>query len=963
MAACFLLVLTSNAQLVRVANTSLTLPSSLPVVGYTWTNAFPGLSFTNAVNIVNPPGETNRLFIVCKNGQIFVITNLAAPNKTLFLNLTNEVSSYLSNGGEEAEEGLFGLAFDPGYLTNKSFYICYTGQATNGGTGLHWILSRLQFTSGNTNQGNPASETYLICQYKRGENHNGGDIKFGPDGYLYVPTGDEGQEYDVLTNAQHITWRLYSGILRLDVDFIDPLGLPPNTNSDLPPIYAKTTNYQIPHDNPFIGAITFDGQLIDSNNVQTEFWAAGLRNPWRICFDPTTGNLFCADVGQDQYEEADIITAGGNYGWSWWEGTNSPPSGVSQSILDATPLPVNPMNPFVTYAHGYNSQTGDAIIGGVVYYGMNLPQLYGNYIFGDYVVGNVWAIPASQAVALTESNNTIIPPVALFSDNSSISTFGVDPHNGDILYAAIGTNANGIRRVIYNSTTNGTPIPPTLYDTGAFTNLPYLTNAAETLEPAPGIVPYTINVSFWSDNAIKSRWFSVPNTNCTIGFDPVNNWTFPAGMVLIKNFNLEITNGNLASQIRLETRFLVLNTNGVYGVTYIWNSLTNATLAPAAGMSTNITVYSNGVASIQTWHFPAQSECLTCHTSAGGYGLGFRTDQLNCPETYGSSTTNQIQALSDAGYFSSPVTNNPDTFMALATSTNTNSTLEFRARSFLAANCAQCHQPNGTAQQSLWDARITTPTALAGLIDGTLINNLGNTNNCVIAPMAPTNSVLLIRDAARDLGSNPAIQMPPLDSYLVDSDATNLMTEWIKSLTNTFWLATTPQTQTITAGGTTTFTVAYVATPDLTNEIHLSLSNIFPANVGLAFDTNYVNQTTTNATLTVSTSSSTTPGTYTDGIWGTGNGLTNFITFCLTILPGPQPVIDNMEVVSNNFVLSGSNGVAGAGYYVLTTTNLALPTSEWKCIATNTFDANGNFIFTNDVATNVPAVFYLIELQ
>src|SRR5579863_5067552 len=280
-----LLVLVPNlpvrAQLQRVPNTTLAMPSAPPTFGYTSTNAYPGLTFSNPVDIVSPPGETNRLFVVGKNGLIYVITNLAAPTETTFMDISARVTSTAANSGVAGEQGLLGLAFDPGYVTNKYFYVFYTGQATNGtGTSmLHHFLSRFKLIAGNTNQGDPASETYLYVQYKRAQNHNGGDIMFGPDGYLYVSVGDEGQEHDVYTNAQHITWRLWAGILRLDVDKIDPLGLLPNTNSDLSQIYSKTTNYYIPHDNPFVGATNFDGQTINSNNVQTEFWAVGLRNP------------------------------------------------------------------------------------------------------------------------------------------------------------------------------------------------------------------------------------------------------------------------------------------------------------------------------------------------------------------------------------------------------------------------------------------------------------------------------------------------------------------------------------------------------------------------------------------------------------------------------------------------------------------------------------------------------------
>jgi hypothetical protein len=736
------------------------------------------------------------------------------------------------------------------------------------------------------------------------------------------------------------------------VDKIDPLGLAPNTNSDLSPIYSKTTNYLIPHDNPFVSATTFDDQTIDANSVQTEFWAVGLRD------------LFCGDVGQDQYEEADIITRGGNYGWAWWEGTNKPPSGVSTAILDATPLPFDAVNPFVTYGHGSGPYVGDAIIGGVVYRGQNLPQLYGDYLFGDYEDGNIWAIPAAQAAALTASNATVNPSAPLFTDNSGISSFGVDPRNGDVLYTSLANSS--VRRLIYNATTVGPPLPGTLYATGAFTNLLSLTNAQEALAPAPGIVPYAINVPFWSDNALKSRWFCVPATNSTIGFNPSGNWTFPGGMVWIKNFNLELTNGDPTSQIRLETRFLVMNTNGIYGVTYIWNSPTNAVLAPAAGLNTNYVINNGGVMQTQTWHFPAQTECVICHTGAGGYGMGFRTEQLNCPEQYGAVSTNQIQALSAAGYFNSPVTNNPSTLLALAASTNTAYSLEFRARSFLMANCSQCHQPAGTCAEASWDARITTPTALAGLINGPLVNNLGGTNNYVISPMSAAHSAVLTRDAARDLASNPSIQMPPLDSYVVDSDATNLITEWINSLTNTLWIATAPSLQTVQAGSNAVSSVYYVATPDLNGSATLSVSNL-PPGASANFSPPSLNQTTTNATLTITTSRITPGGTYTPTVWARAGSATNSASLTLAVTPTSGEIswgyIGSAVLSGGNLVISGTNGVPNETCYILGTTNLALPLSKWRLVAVKTFAANGGFNFTNLINPASPRTFYTLRLN
>ena len=188
--------------------------------GYVPTNAFPSLVFSNPVCISSPPGETNRLFILEKHGRIIVITNLAAPTRTIFMDISNRVSvdTASESGDISGEEGLLGLAFHPGYASNRYIYLFYTGLATNGTSGLHDILSRFQTTSTNDNVGDTNSEVRYIIQYDQADNHNAGDLHFGADGYLYVSLGDEGGSYDQYGNSQHIDKNFFSAIMRIDVD-------------------------------------------------------------------------------------------------------------------------------------------------------------------------------------------------------------------------------------------------------------------------------------------------------------------------------------------------------------------------------------------------------------------------------------------------------------------------------------------------------------------------------------------------------------------------------------------------------------------------------------------------------------------------------------------------------------------------------------------------------------------------
>jgi len=410
--------------------------------GYVPTNAFPSLVFSNPICLTSPPGETNRLFVVEKHGRIVAITNLANPTRTIFMDLSSRVSvvNASESGDLNNEEGMLSMAFDPGYATNRCFYVFYMGQATNGTSGLHDILSRFQTFAGNPDQGDTNSETRFIVQYDRASNHNGGDTHFGLYGYLYVSVGDEGDEHNTLGNAQHIDQNFFSGILRIDVNKL-PGSLPPNPNAEA----AATTNYAVPPDNPFVGATNFDNLPVNPSQLRTEFWAVGLRNPWRFSSDPVTGILYCGDVGQDQYEEVDIITRGGNYGWATWEGSNSPPSGVS---TNGQPVPVNPILPLIAYAHGSGAYQGDAIIGGVVYRGSRFPQLTGAYVYGDDEIGNVWRLTCdgTNATAVQE----------LFGGAGRISAFGIDPSNGDVLYANLASGNNStIQRIV---STNSVPL-------------------------------------------------------------------------------------------------------------------------------------------------------------------------------------------------------------------------------------------------------------------------------------------------------------------------------------------------------------------------------------------------------------------------------------------------------------------------------------------------------------------------
>lgn len=731
----------------REVNTTLNLPAAPPSFGYTLTPAFPRLNFSAPIALVSPPGETNQLFVVERAGRIQVITNLVSPTKTLFLDISARVNT-------SGEGGLLGLAFHPGYASNGWFYVYYTlNTSTAAGNGFHNRVARFDRSTTNSFRASPTSERLLLTQFDEASNHNGGDLHFGPEGYLYVALGDEGGGGDSYRNSRRIDRDFFAAILRLDVDE-RPESLAPN------PHPAVAGGYAVPPDNPFVGATTFNGAAVDPARVRTEFWAVGLRNPWRMSFDPVTGWLYAGDVGQGAWEEIDLIRRGGDYGWNYREGrqpyAGTPPPGVTF------------VDPIWAYPHsGSADQRGNSVTGGVVYRGNRLSQIYGHYVFADFGSGNVWA--------LLYDGNRVMSHQRL-TTASSIVELGIDPANGDVLLASI----NGpIHRLTYNSTAVGPPLPPTLTETGAFSD-------PRSLRPNPGIVPYEVNAPFWSDHALKTRWFAVPDTNDFLLFHPQDSWQAPQGTVWIKHFDLELTNGIPASRRRLETRFLVRNSGGTYGITYRWNAAqTEAHLVPEEGMDETLVVQDGPISREQVWRYPTRSECLVCHTPIAGHALSFNTLQLNRDAFLGGGVTNQILALAASGHFTNGPASAAD-LPAYADAQDTSASIEYRARSYLSVNCVQCHQPGGPARGS-WDARFTIPLDQAGIIDGLLEDVRGNPDNRVLVPGSPERSMLLTRISSLGPG-----QMPPLATSVVNTQAVALLREWIEPTarwTGVAWVA------------------------------------------------------------------------------------------------------------------------------------------------------------------------------
>jgi glucose/arabinose dehydrogenase len=322
---------------------------------------FSNLSFTQPVDFQQANDATTNLYVVEKGGVIIMFENYEFLHSSIFLDIESKVNT-------TGEQGLLGLAFHPNFVENGYFYVNYNPDihTTN--------ISRFKISDSGDGTADPNSELVLLSFPQHDWPHNGGQLAFGPDGYLYISSGDGGDS----SNGQDLS-TLTGTILRIDVD---------NPSDGL--------NYGIPPDNPFIS----------DTEARNEIYAYGLRNPWRMSFDSATGKLWAGDVGSGYFEEINIIEKGENYGWQIIEGNR-----CFVAPCDTDGL----VQPFYEYGHDPN---GSAITGGYVYRGSLNTELIGKYIYADYISGKIWSLD------IDTKENTL-----LFDTEMLISSFGIDKNN------------------------------------------------------------------------------------------------------------------------------------------------------------------------------------------------------------------------------------------------------------------------------------------------------------------------------------------------------------------------------------------------------------------------------------------------------------------------------------------------------------------------------------------------------
>ena len=718
-----------------------TFPQELNVSGYRadvysdkWENGY----LTQIKGIPN----SDFLLLLGKEGKIWKLKSYSkVETAELILDISNRVMS-------QSDAGLLNMEFHPNFgldsvSGNRDIFIFYTySPIPDSLNPLYDRLSKFRFSE-NLDSIISSSEEVLFSQFDRHSTHNGGALCFDNEGYLYVSVGDEGHFQDSFGNSQKINDALFSGVLRLDIDFDStrshsvrrkileksrPDGFPRSVSG----------NYLIPNDNPWVNT--------DSLYLE-EFYAIGYRSPHSMTFDSTMNIIIVADVGQNKFEEINVLEKGSNAQWAYKEGNQG-------TGFMTRPNPI--IGTEVSPIHFYPREDGIAVIGGQIYRGTKFPELNGKYLFGDYSSRNIWALDIQSQ---DRSLITILPENGL-----GLVGFHFNRH-GDILMLMLDGKIYKLGYEISESP------PRTLSEVGIFEDL-------GALSPKSFLLQYEVNSPLWSDNAKKTRWLILPDSEGII-FSSDSSWSFPIGTVIVKHFELIDDNGN---PIRLETRFLVNDVNhDIYGLTYKWNDEgSEAFLINPGDHETRVVSleFQNQLIE-QTWQFPSTSQCLECHNKNAGHILGIKTSQINLEIDQGDeqdSSKNQITLWHEHGLFDYfPEAIEFENLSRLKSLEDTVSSVTDRVRSYLDSNCSHCHKPGGV--EAAFDARFSTPLQNQRLICAFGSSRNTPENSYIIKPLQKDSSELWLRDMTDSQG-----KMPPIGRTLIDSAYLKLLEDWIDSL-------------------------------------------------------------------------------------------------------------------------------------------------------------------------------------
>lgn len=697
-----------------------------PPAPFTVTDAFPKLRFGNVVTLLEvPPLETDgrpapqRFITLELDGKVATHRNdKDATQRDEILNLKTVAPA---DGVKRIWIMAYSVVFDHAFPDKPYIYIAFNRRAPKPETN---FITRYTLKSLDPAAIDPDSE-HIIIQWET-NGHDGCDLKFGPDGMLYASTGDAQAPGDPANLGQTVD-NLLGSILRIDVR-------------------ESTTKqpYRVPKDNPFIGV----------QGVRPEIWAYGLRNPWRMNFDPQTGDLWLGDNGDQDWEMVYLVRKGANFGWSAYEGSH--PFRLSNAIGG----PMKEVTfPVVEHPH----HEARSVIGGLVYRRDRHKALKGHYIYGDYVNGRVWAFRwDGQKVHDHRLIASIARPIVSFSED----------RNGQIYITA---QDGGVLRLLEApADPDRKPFPKKLSETGLFASV-------IDHRPAPGVMPYSINASSWHDGAKAQRFFAMPKQG-VIRPDVGRSWLFPDGGAFVKTLSLPVREGDGTRWRRVETQLIHQDNGAWHFHTYRWNERqTDAALVDSSGEDASVEVAdasAPGGVRTQRWRFLSSAECGVCHTARTNFALSLTSQQLNRDHDYaalGGRSGNQLDTFDALGLLRKPF---KDVKPPLPDPHDENADLAARARTYLHVNCAHCHSEGGVAGRA--EFRLSRELAL----DATRMVNVkpklpipGIEDPRLIAPGEPHRSELFRRMNTRTTG-----QMPLFGSSVVDEQGAALIRQWIESM-------------------------------------------------------------------------------------------------------------------------------------------------------------------------------------
>ena len=687
-------------------------------------NAFENLTFDTPVDIQRVPGTSYFVVVEQNTSQIKIFENDSEVSETsVFIDLADRV---FTTG---FEFGLVKITFDPDFETNGFFYVTYsTNNELSPDVCLEFcsVVSRFSSSGELGLVGDPDTEEVILSLPQESNIHNVGHLVFGPDGFLYIGVGDEGGANDPKNNAQNRT-NLYGSILRVDV------------SGDLP--------YDIPQDNPFVGLGLEDEGVVGAGNpIRSEIWAYGLRNPHRFSFDPVHGFILAGDVGQDSTEEINRIEPGGNYGWRVFEGSQ-------EHILEGTGRDQSYMIlPLVEY----DRSLGSCVIGGDFYQGSLFPSLIDSFIYGDCTRGNLWSLRIDENGEVVENVN-----IGNIGGGVSVVSFLMDEEEIYIVNISQGI----IQKLVVNENPESR-VPEKLSETGVFIDL-------ETLTTPNDLIPYDVSAPLWSDAAVKSRWFTIPEDKF-VRFEARSSWDFPVGSVFVKHFAMDLDEIDQENALtNLETRLFIHTIEGWVGYSYKWNEDQSEAFLVEEAESIELDIMTDEGMITQEYYYPSTADCWFCHNVTAGYVLGLKTAQINRDFQFPIAIDNQIRVYDHIELFTDMIDHPSNYEHVFSSLDDSYSTIEHKARSYLASNCSHCH--NGINPLPT-DIDLSYPSIDYPLnaIDKEPLSDLGVDDAKIIFPGDRNRSVLWLRINATDDN-----RMPPLATSRIDEAAVDLIGEWI----------------------------------------------------------------------------------------------------------------------------------------------------------------------------------------